>query len=1028
MSEDDDDELPLSVLKRRWDDNKAGLISKSCDLLSTLAPQATFKETDMLEWNDADKECANDQEECEVHVVENFQEMSKSKPIALSRLKYLEKKLGKDEEFKKQYVDFMNEYKTLGHMTRQRLIENDDSMPNSSYFLPHRAVVKDSITTKCRVVFDASCKTNSGVSLNDTLMVAPVVQDELYAILLRLRLRKIVPSADIKMYRYIKIQDSEQDYQKILWRANSKDPVSVYRLNMVTYGTSSAPFQATRCLVELAMQNENTYPWTSEIMKHSFYMDDLLVSLKSEEEALNVCKELNKIMEQANFKLRKWASNSGTVLRNILESNNNPDSFMLPHNKQLKTLGISWNPELDTLKYAVNVMFDSTHARKRTILATIFQIFDSLGLIGPALIKVKLIIQELWRLQLDWDQEILQSIQTSSRDGIHLQIQRANFKAYKKRKHHFKVEELNEAQIILVKLAQYETFHKEIDELSKNNRLASDNRILNLNPFLDSAGVLRVGGRLTNSDFSYEQRHPIILAYKHRFTDLVIMDGHMKHLHAEIQNLLSIIRLQFWIAKPKPLKFLMVSLPAARVKSSRPFSNCGVDYTGPVLVKEGTLRKYKRVKTYICIFVCFATCVVHIEFVKDLSTTSFLNALDRFCSRRGKSTDIHSDNGSNFVGANNHFLKLPTLINNQSHIIAVTSHLANDRIKWHFLPVRSAHMGGLWEAAVKSTKFHLCRILGESCLAYEEMHTLLTKIEACLNSQPLMPMCNDANDYLPLTPAHFLISDSLVNLLQPEVKDVTISQLSRYERLLQLQQQFWNRWSRDYLTNLQTRTRQIRDQSGTNASVRTIQRIIKKCPHLKRRKLRKKPLLLTRHRQERLEFSRNHRSWTEEWKKVVFSDEKKFNLDGPNGFQYYFHDIKKEQKVLARRHSRAGTVMIGAAISSQGRVHNIRVLFPDQEWIFQQGNAPIHTVQVVETWLTTNNILVLEWPAISPDLSIIENLWGWLVKHVYTEGRQFNNREELMVAITAAWESIPMNLIENLFNSLPHRMLAVIEK
>ncbi|XP_066261328.1 uncharacterized protein [Euwallacea similis] len=341
--------------------------------------------------------------------IEKNLELGESKPIALSRLKNLERKLEKNEELKKQYVDFMNEYQTLGHMTRQGPIGNDDSMPNSSYFLPHRAVVKDSITTKCRVVFDTSCKTSSGVSLNDTLMVDPVVQDELYAILLRLRLRKIVLSANIKMmYRYIKIQDSEQDYQKILWRVNSRDPVSVYRLNTVTYGTSSAHFQATRYLVELARQNENTYTRTSEIMKHSFYMDDLLVSLNSEEEALNVYKELKKIMEQATFKLRKWAYNSGTVLRNILESNNNEnsDSFTLPHNKQLKTLGISWDPQLDTLKYTVNVRFDSTHATKRTILATISQIFDPLGLIGPELIKAKLIIQELWRLQLDWDQEV----------------------------------------------------------------------------------------------------------------------------------------------------------------------------------------------------------------------------------------------------------------------------------------------------------------------------------------------------------------------------------------------------------------------------------------------------------------------------------------------------------------------------------------------------------------------------------------------------------------------------------------------
>ncbi|XP_066152186.1 uncharacterized protein, partial [Euwallacea fornicatus] len=333
-----------------------------------------------------------------------------SKTSALNRWKYLERKLNKDEELKKQYVGFMTEYENLGHMTREGSIEDDDSRQNDGYFLPHRAVIKNSITTKCRVVFDASCKTSSGISLNDILMVGPVVQEELYAILLRLRLRKIVLSADIKMmYRCIKIQESERKYQKILWRADAKDPISVYKLNTVTYGTSSAPFQATRCLVELADQNKNIYPRTSEIIKHSFYMDDLLTSVNSEAEALEIYKELSEIMGQANFKLRKWISNSEIVVSKILEANNNEnvDNFILSrNNKELKTLGISWEPKQDILKYQINAKIESIRVTKRTILATISQIFDPLGLIGPALIRAKLIIQALWKLQLEWDQEV----------------------------------------------------------------------------------------------------------------------------------------------------------------------------------------------------------------------------------------------------------------------------------------------------------------------------------------------------------------------------------------------------------------------------------------------------------------------------------------------------------------------------------------------------------------------------------------------------------------------------------------------
>lgn len=115
----------------------------------------------------------------------------------------------------------MKEYETLNHMTLQGNLEDDFSISSCSYFLPHTAVLRQSVTTKCRVVFDASCKTDSNVSLNDLLAVGPTVQDELYSILYRLRLRKVVLSADIKMmYRCIKIHQDDRCFQKILWRCN----------------------------------------------------------------------------------------------------------------------------------------------------------------------------------------------------------------------------------------------------------------------------------------------------------------------------------------------------------------------------------------------------------------------------------------------------------------------------------------------------------------------------------------------------------------------------------------------------------------------------------------------------------------------------------------------------------------------------------------------------------------------------------------------------------------------------------------
>lgn len=114
-------------------------------------------------------------------------------------------------------------------------------------------------------------------------------------------------------------------------------------------------------------------------------------------------------------------------------------------------------------------------------------------------------------------------------------------------------------------------------------------------------------------------------------------------------------------------------------------------------------------------------------------------------------------------------------------------------------------MGGIWEAAVKSAKFHMRRILGNSILRFEDLYTVLTQIEACLNSRPLSPLSSDPNDYLPLTPGHFLIGDALVAVPEPNIQEVPVNRLTNYQLRTQLLQQFWTRWSSEYLTQLQQR-------------------------------------------------------------------------------------------------------------------------------------------------------------------------------------------------------------------------------
>lgn len=249
-------------------------------------------------------------------------------------------------------------------------------------------------------------------------------------------------------------------------------------------------------------------------------------------------------------------------------------------------------------------------------------------------------------------------------------------------------------------------------------------------------------------------------------------------------------------------------------------------------------------------------------------------------------------------------------------------------------------------------------------------------------------------------------------------------------------------------SNSSMTAREIGTEVGVNASLRTVQRILKRSPVLQRRRLKKKPLLLPRHKEKRLEFARAHMAWKDEWNQVIFSDEKRFCLDGPDGYAYYFHDLRKEERFLTRHHRREGGIMIWGAISVRGPVELkfiegtqtgvryrdmleevkplVEEIMEGQPWIFQQDHAAVHTARVVREWFRANNVVELEWPSVSPDLNIIENLWGWLTRRVYRSGQQYGTITELKTAIRTAWDEIPLDLLQKLYSSIENRIYQVI--
>ncbi|XP_078051714.1 uncharacterized protein LOC144477851, partial [Augochlora pura] len=332
--------------------------------------------------------------------------LGESRKMALNRFYALERKLQRNPNLLKQYADFLREYELLGHMTK---ITNDNT--NEGYYLPHHAVFKEaSATTKIRVVFDASAKTSTGNSLNDVLLVGPTIQDTLFTILLRFRTHVYVLTADIeKMFRQISLHVEDRKYQKIFWRASPDKPIETYQLNTVTYGTASAPFLAIRCLRQLAEESPGTFSTAAQVFKRDFYVDDVLTGTSDFKSALKLRDELIALARSGGFNLRQWTSNDKNLIKD-LDSEPSQEDICLDPEDSKKMLGIFWSPPLDNIFYRMKPFKKEGNITKRIILSHIAQLFDPLGLLGPVIVRAKIIMQDLWKANIGWDEPVPQEM------------------------------------------------------------------------------------------------------------------------------------------------------------------------------------------------------------------------------------------------------------------------------------------------------------------------------------------------------------------------------------------------------------------------------------------------------------------------------------------------------------------------------------------------------------------------------------------------------------------------------------------
>ena len=379
-------------------------------------------------------------------------------------------------------------------------------------------------------------------------------------------------------------------------------------------------------------------------------------------------------------------------------------------------------------------------------------------------------------------------------------------------------EEISRAEKIVLKQIQKETFSEEINYL-RNKQGKAPKLVNDFNLFIDNEGILRTQTRLQNGNLMDSTKRPILLPKQHDFTTLVIREVHSNIAHSGVRMTLSTIRERFWILRGREsvkrvvrhcrlckwfkengfLTLPSLHLPKFRIEDGPPFLNIGLDFAGPLFVRN---KSENSAKCYISLFTCATTRAVHLELTEGLDVENFLRAFRRFATRRGLPRMILSDNAKTFKSASKEIRKI-------ARSKTVLDYFANREINWKFIPELSPWFGGMYERMVGSVKRCLRRAIGRSNLNYDEIHTIIVEIEGIVNSRPISYVYDDSEGVsYALTPSHLIYGRRITTIPSDthfEIISTHQSLTKRAKHHRQMLANFTEIWRKDYLLNLRER-------------------------------------------------------------------------------------------------------------------------------------------------------------------------------------------------------------------------------
>ncbi|XP_071643010.1 uncharacterized protein [Temnothorax longispinosus] len=805
-------------------------------------------------------------------------EIGHSRDVAEHHLKGLARRLDAHPEQKREYSEFLREYETLEHMIE---VPASDEADEQRVYIPHHAVMHESsATSHLSVVFNASCATSNGSSLNDHLLVGPKLQPDLPAIILRWRLFKYVYTADMtKMYRQIRVDPRDVTYQRILWRERPTDPLREYILLTVTYDTAAAPYLALRVLDQLVNDEGQAFPLAVFILQKEKYIDETLFGAHRLEDLRISRDQLIALLRKGGFELRKWASNNSELSSDIDPANHElACNKILKTDESLKILGVSWNPALDIFQFQT-ATDDPAPQTKRSILSAIAKLFDPLGWVTPVTITAKILMQRLWRFKFEWDDTLPHDIlrewkpiynQLSALNELHLPRWTGQESDSDRCELHGLADASNVAYAAAVYLRVISKSGRITISLLMGKSKVAPVKTLSV-PRLELLvmTLVRESVKIDSSACYCWIDAEVVLAWlrQHPSRWKTFVANRVAEIQSRLPDgppWLKFPATRWPEGLPSPLtetsiEEKIVTTHAARVPTPWDLASQYLDWAKLIRVTaylirfvscRGHSKKFPALEHHrraLLASECHRARTFWLGAIQadlfphelheltqnqPVNSKSHILALNPFidseglirvggrlrnaplsyhakhpivlASHPGLPESMHSDNGTTFVGADKELAKAyRAAVNDPNSLNAI----ASDNVQWHFLPPSAPHFGGLWEAGVRSVKYHLRRVLKNHTLTFEELTTLLCRIEACLNSRPLAPLSDTLDDYEVLTPGHFLIGSALTVNTKPSLLNVKENRLSRWQSVRHIIERFWRLWQTEYVSTLQQRVK-----------------------------------------------------------------------------------------------------------------------------------------------------------------------------------------------------------------------------